>query len=149
MTELQYRPNHYDDWGMIRNADGSMHASVHRPETYGGEFDECREEGTDPFADLARKIIFYDDLEAENASLRQLLSEAEKREREARSPFEIVADWHDKQARTFKEMAQDVRAGELGRAKAVEASKHHAGSAAALRLHVLNERRAALERSEG
>ncbi len=84
MAELQYRPNHYDDWGMIRNADGSMHASVHRPETYGGEFDECREEGTDPFADLARKIIFYDDLEAENASLRQLLSEAEKREREAK-----------------------------------------------------------------
>ncbi|MGN7827073.1 hypothetical protein ACTJJ8_10160 [Agrobacterium radiobacter] len=85
MAELQYRPNHYDDWGMIRNADGSMHASVHRPETYGGEFDECREEGTDPLADLARKIIFYDDLEAENASLRQLLSEAEKREREARA----------------------------------------------------------------
>jgi len=86
-------------------------------------------------------------LQQDNDRLRQRLSEAEKRE--ARSPFEIVADWHDKQARTFKEMAQDVRAGELGRAKAVEASKHHAGSAAALRLHVLNDRRAALERSEG
>jgi hypothetical protein len=86
-------------------------------------------------------------ISAERERSRQLLSDAEKRE--ARSPFEIVADWHDRQARTFKDMAQDVRAGELGRAKAVEASKHHAGSAAALRLHVLNERRAALERSEG
>lgn len=85
MSDLQYRPNHYDDWGMIRNADGSMHASVHRPETYLGEFDEHREADTDPFADLARKIIFFDDLEAENVSLRQLLSEAETREREARA----------------------------------------------------------------
>lgn len=92
---------------------------------------------------VARAIL------AERERSRQLLSEAEKRERATRSPFEIVADWHDKQARTFKEMAQDVRAGELGRAKAAEASKHHAGSAAALRLHILNERRAALERSEG
>lgn len=84
MAELQYRPNHYDDWGMIRNADGSMHASVHRPEIYLGEFDEHREADTDPFADLARKIIFFDDLEAEITRLRQLLSEAETREREAR-----------------------------------------------------------------
>ncbi|MDH0869705.1 hypothetical protein [Agrobacterium pusense] len=77
------------------------------------------------------------------------LSEAEKREREARSPFEIVADWHDRQARTFKEMSHDWRSGEQVRKKAADAAKHHAGSAAALRLHAINERRAALERSEG
>ena len=62
----------------------------------------------------------------------------------ARDPFLIVADWHDKQARTFKDMSQDIRSGELGRAKANEASKHHAGSAAALRLHSLNSKRAAI-----
>lgn len=80
--------------------------------------------------------------------LRQLLSEADKREREARSPFEIVADWHDKQARTFKEMSHDIRSGEQGRKKAADAARHHAGSAASLRLYVLNERRIALQ-SEG
>lgn len=91
MSDLQYRPNHYDDWGMIRNADGSMHASVHRPEIYLGEFDEHREADTDPFADLARKIIFFDDLEAENANLRQLLSEAENRERETLTQLSELA----------------------------------------------------------
>jgi hypothetical protein len=58
-----------------------------------------------------------------------------------RDPFDVVADWHDKQARTFNEMRHDVRVGTLGQLKAAEAAKHHAGSAAALRLHRLNEQR--------
>lgn len=91
----------------------------------------------------------YQQAADEITRLRQLLSETEKREREARSPFEIVADWHDRQARTFKEMSHDWRSGEQGRKKAADAAKHHAGSAAALRLRDINERRAALERSEG
>lgn len=49
-------------------------------------------------------------------------------------PFEVVAYWHEKQARTFSEMASDIRVGEIGRAKADEAARHHAGSAAALRI---------------
>lgn len=102
MSDLQYRPNHYDDWGMIRNADGSMHATVHRPEIYLGEFDDHREVDTDPFADLARKIIFFDDLEAENVSLRQLLSKAETREREARAKaLEEAALWHDAKVQEY------------------------------------------------
>jgi hypothetical protein len=59
--------------------------------------------------------------------------------------YEIAADWHDKNARLFKEMSQDEpRTGADARAKAAEAAKHHAGSAAALRLAALNLRRAAL-----
>ncbi|WP_421358196.1 hypothetical protein [Agrobacterium rosae] len=75
MSDLQYRPNHYYDWGMIRNADGSMHATVRRPEAHHGEFDIHREQGTDPFAELASKIIFYEDLVAENASLKAKISQ--------------------------------------------------------------------------
>lgn len=73
------------------------------------------------------------------------LSETEKCRKEARSPFEIVAEWHDKQARRFKEMSQDDRYGELGKAKAAAAAKHHAGSAAAMRLQAINERQRALQ----
>lgn len=86
---------------------------------------------------------------AERRKCAEALSEAKQREKDARSPFEIVADWHDKQALTFKDMAHDTRSGQLGMLKAAEAAKHHAGSAAALRLHAINARRAALERSEG
>lgn len=77
--------------------------------------------------------------------LRTVLSEAET---DARSPFTIVADWHDKQARWFKEMSQDDRIGELGKAKAAAAAKHHAGSAAAMRLQAINERQRALQAEE-
>jgi hypothetical protein len=62
MPELKYRPNEFDDWGQIRNADGSIYASCRRPQAFEGEFDQCREEQTDPFAEIAQKIIFYDDI---------------------------------------------------------------------------------------
>lgn len=61
-------------------------------------------------------------------------------EPDARSPFTIVAEWHDQQARRFKEMSQDDRSGELGKAKAAAAAQHHAGSAAAMRLQAISER---------
>jgi len=58
--------------------------------------------------------------------------------------FELVADWHEKQAKTFREMSEDIRIGKLMQLKAGEVAKHHAGSAAALRLRALNDRRKAL-----
>lgn len=59
--------------------------------------------------------------------------------------YDIAADWHDKQARMFREMSNDEpRTGDRDRARAGEASKHHAGSAAALRLAAINLRRKAL-----
>ena len=147
MSDLQYRPNHYDDWGMIRNADGSMHATVHRPEIYLGEFDDHREVDTDPFADLARKIIFFDDLEAENVSLRKLLSKAETRERETLTQLseiakkeaeELMDKWISDQGATIETKAAGVAS------HIVNDFRGHI-EAALIKL----ERRAALERSEG
>lgn len=53
---LQYRPNEYDDWGMIRNADGSLFAVVRRPAGE-DELAEHRRHGTDPYEDLARRLM--------------------------------------------------------------------------------------------
>lgn len=55
--------------------------------------------------------------------------------------YDLTADWHDKQARMFKEMSQDYRTGEAGMKKAADAARHHAGSSAALRLASINLRR--------
>lgn len=54
--ELKYRPNKFDDWGMIRNADGSMFASVRRPASE-EELAQHRVNKTDPYEDLARRLI--------------------------------------------------------------------------------------------
>lgn len=56
MQPLFYRPNEFDDWGQIRNADGSMFASVRRPLSE-EEAAEHRRNKTDPFEDLARSLI--------------------------------------------------------------------------------------------
>jgi hypothetical protein len=90
MRDLLYRPNEFDDWGMIRNADGSMYASVRRPEAFEGEFDQCRSEKTDPFADLASMIVSHGHLIEERDRLR----EENERLRAALKPFAAVAK-HD------------------------------------------------------
>lgn len=56
MQPLFYRPNEFDDWGQIRNADGSMFASVRRPLSE-EEAAEHRRNKTDPFEDLARTLM--------------------------------------------------------------------------------------------
>lgn len=56
VTGLRYRPNEFDDWGQIRNADGSMFASVRRPASE-EELAEHRRNGTDPYEDLARRLM--------------------------------------------------------------------------------------------
>lgn len=56
VTGLQYRPNEFDDWGQIRNPDGSMFASVRRPASE-QELAEHRRNKTDPYEDLARRLI--------------------------------------------------------------------------------------------
>lgn len=55
-TELFYRPNEFDDWGVIRSKDGKIFASVRRPL----DEDEARKHRaakTDPFEPLARRLI--------------------------------------------------------------------------------------------
>jgi hypothetical protein len=59
--------------------------------------------------------------------------------------YEIAAAWHDTQARTFCEMAHDEpRIDGATRTRAASAARHHAGSAAALRLAASNLFRLAL-----
>lgn len=68
-----------------------------------------------------------------------------ERERCVAQALYIAADWHDKQSRQFKDMANDYpRLGELVRAKAAAASKFHSGSAASLRVAAMGEERRAL-----
>lgn len=63
--------------------------------------------------------------------------------------YEITADWHDAQAFAFRTMSEDEpRIDKLMRERAADALKHHAGSAAALRIASANLRRAALEASD-
>lgn len=97
----------------------------------------------------AHKKFEWEDCEACAANAIRALIPGEERAKDTSSPFTIVAAWHDKQAATFKEMAQDVRSGELGRAKAAAAAKHHAGSAAAMRLVAITERQRAVAQMKG
>ena len=53
---LVYRMHELDDWGMIRNADGSMFATVRRPTT-SEEDAAARENGTDPYEALGRMLV--------------------------------------------------------------------------------------------
>lgn len=55
-ASLRYRPNKFDDWGIIRDSDGKLFASVRRPASE-EELAAHREAGTDPFEDLARRLI--------------------------------------------------------------------------------------------
>lgn len=56
MPDLYYRPNKFDDWGIIRNADGSIFATVRRPVT-DEEMVKHRSSGSDPYEDLALRLM--------------------------------------------------------------------------------------------
>jgi hypothetical protein len=55
-TPLRYRPNDFDDWGMIRNSDGSMFATVKRPISV-EEANEARRTNSDPFEGISLLLI--------------------------------------------------------------------------------------------
>jgi hypothetical protein len=57
VKKLVYRPNEFDDWGMIRDENGSLFAVVRRPATE-EELSEHRRDGTDPYKDLADRLIW-------------------------------------------------------------------------------------------
>lgn len=60
--------------------------------------------------------------------------------------YDFVAEWHDRQARLFRDMSNDEPRLDAGaRKRAGEAAIHHAGSAAALRNRAADTRRAALK----
>lgn len=60
--------------------------------------------------------------------------------------YELAAQWHDKHSRGAREIADDIRVGADIQAKALVASKHHAASAAGLRLAAIEHRRRKLSR---
>ena len=64
--------------------------------------------------------------------------------------FETVAQWHDKNARLCLEASKDdPRMNADDRRRAFEAHRHHAASAAAIRLKMTDERRAAIRKLAG
>lgn len=70
---------------------------------------------------------------------------AESRARDDAAAYDLVAGWHERQAKLFREMADDEpRTAAPARKRATEAAIHHAASAAALRNRAADVRRAAL-----
>lgn len=59
--------------------------------------------------------------------------------------YELAAQWHDKHARGCREIAEDYRVGKDIQGKARCAERHHAASAAGLRLAAIDIRRKALQ----
>jgi hypothetical protein len=56
--------------------------------------------------------------------------------------YELAAEWHDKNARGCREIADDyLRVGDDTANKAYAAAQHHAASAAGLRLAAIEQRR--------
>ncbi len=58
--------------------------------------------------------------------------------------YELAARWHDKHGRGAREIADDIRVGKDIQEKARYAERHHAASAAGLRLAAIELRREGL-----
>ena len=84
--------------------------------------------------------------DAHSKSLSSDLSSLRKgAEVDAAAAYDFVAVWHERQAKLFREMAEDdPRTAKPARDRAKEAAIHHAASAAALRNRAADDRRAAL-----
>lgn len=55
---LAYRPHHFDDWGVIRSADGAFVCQVKDPRNRDEEIlDAHRHEQTDPWGDMSKLIV--------------------------------------------------------------------------------------------
>lgn len=54
-----YRPNEFDDWGIVRTADGSILANARAGDgerESEGYKDQCRRKGLDPYSDVGEHI---------------------------------------------------------------------------------------------
>ncbi|PTV72152.1 hypothetical protein [Agrobacterium pusense] len=63
---------------------------------------------------------------------RIIAANAKEREERARG-YELAAQWHDKQEKACREIANDIRVGSHVNLKAAVAATHHGASAAGLR----------------
>lgn len=65
-------------------------------------------------------------------AVRIIAAAAKEREEKARG-YELAAQWHDKQEKACREIANDIRVGAHVNLKAAVAATHHGASAAGLR----------------
>ncbi|MCV9964177.1 hypothetical protein OIU34_20035 [Pararhizobium sp. BT-229] len=117
---LVYRPNEFDDWGMIRNADGTMFATVRRP-TSMKQDDEARRTKTDPYEGIALLLIsaaegiMSEPLDARKRiiELCAAVASAEKGRNLAESEDIEAPNWERLAARHHAEAAERIRVGIL------------------------------------
>lgn len=64
----------------------------------------------------------------------------------ARAAIKEIAKWHSEQGESFRKMANDDRLSDYATAKALSASKHHAGTAASMRSILIGNRDADLHK---
>lgn len=87
------------------------------------------------------KERFGDDVDFDNGPSRLAYHSMQ----EASAAIEEIANWHSEQGEAFKKMANDNRLSEEAIAKALSASKHHAGTAAAMRSIIIGNKENANE----
>lgn len=113
---LAYRPNEFDDWGMIRNSDGTMFATVRRPLSI-EQADEARRTKTDPYEAISLMLISAaEGIMSEPLDARKRLVEmcaavaaAEKARNVAESENIETAEWERVAASYHAEAAERIR----------------------------------------
>ena len=113
---LAYRPNEFDDWGMIRNSDGTMFATVRRPLS-SEQADEARRTKTDPYEAISLLLISAaEGIMSEPLDARKRLIEmcaaaatAEKARSLAVREDSEAADWERVAASYHAEAAERIR----------------------------------------
>jgi hypothetical protein len=54
---LAYRPHQYDDWGVLRDADGNLFTQISWPRFGEEVYAEHRKNGTDPYEQAAKMVM--------------------------------------------------------------------------------------------
>lgn len=116
MYPLRYRPNEFDDWGMIRKADNSMFATVRCPTSW-EEDSEARRNGTDPYQGIGLLLMTAaNGIAAEAAGngpsmvdLCAAVAEAEALKAKASADDPDLVDWERLAARHHAEAAERIR----------------------------------------
>lgn len=115
-SALAYRPNEFDDWGMIRNGDGTMFATVRRPTSL-EEDNEARRTKTDPYEGIALLLIsaaegiMSEPLDARKRMIELCAAVAgyEKARSLAKSEDVEAANWERVEARHHADAAERIR----------------------------------------
>jgi hypothetical protein len=114
---LSYRPNEFDDWGMIRYNDGTMFATVRRPLSK-EEADEARRTKADPYEGISLMLlsaatgVMAEPLESRRRLIEMCaaVAEAEKARNVAVRENIDAPDWERVAAGYHGEAAERIRA---------------------------------------